>query len=465
MSNRILILVFIMLFFIKILAIYFTNFDLFGDEAQYWLWSKDLNFGYFSKPPLLAWFINVHTALFGDLFFSLKIFPSIVYFLIGISIYSLCKKIELNSYDSVYCSLLFLIIPAVSFSSYIVSTDLLLLLFWTISLNILFQIKKRPSLISFLILGIMIGLAFLSKYAAVYFLICFFIYLLLDKGIRKIVIKNYFGTTLCLLSILIVVLPNILWNINNDWITFNHTTDNANWKNIDISILRGLLFLLIQVFMIGPFLVVAAVLNYKYFKINPNNKLLLVFSLPIFLIVFVEAVIVRANANWAAPAMIAFFLFLITNLVKYRNIYLKINFFFNVFFCLIFFLLIGFSYPADIFKRISGINKFANEIHQIGIKSDIKDIVISDRLLFSSFSYELREKKLNFHMPHKPNSKITNHFKITSALKQKMDVNFILLGDLADINYLSKDYFVTKRTITNEGFINREISVYEIIFN
>ena len=28
----------------------YTNFDLFGDEAQYWVWSKDLNLGYYSNP-------------------------------------------------------------------------------------------------------------------------------------------------------------------------------------------------------------------------------------------------------------------------------------------------------------------------------------------------------------------------------------------------------------------------------
>src|ERR1700680_4162877 len=31
--------------------------DLFPDEAQYWAWSRDLAWGYFSKQPLLAWTI------------------------------------------------------------------------------------------------------------------------------------------------------------------------------------------------------------------------------------------------------------------------------------------------------------------------------------------------------------------------------------------------------------------------
>ena len=36
------------------------------DEAQYWRWSEKLDFGYYSKPPLVAWVIAASTALFGD---------------------------------------------------------------------------------------------------------------------------------------------------------------------------------------------------------------------------------------------------------------------------------------------------------------------------------------------------------------------------------------------------------------
>ena len=36
------------------------------DEAQYWIWSRDLALGYFSKPPLLAWLIAATTAVCGD---------------------------------------------------------------------------------------------------------------------------------------------------------------------------------------------------------------------------------------------------------------------------------------------------------------------------------------------------------------------------------------------------------------
>ena len=46
---------------VKLVAVYYTKFNLFGDEAQYWIWSQSLDVGYYSKPPFLAWVIKLFT--------------------------------------------------------------------------------------------------------------------------------------------------------------------------------------------------------------------------------------------------------------------------------------------------------------------------------------------------------------------------------------------------------------------
>ena len=440
MSNKALSFLVCLLILIKILSIYFTNFNLFGDEAQYWLWSKELDFGYFSKPPFLSWFIAAYTNVIGDSFFSLKILPTLIYFSISLALYSLCRNIGLEKTSSTSCVLIFLFIPAVSFSSFIISTDLFLLFFWTLSLNMVIKIKKTPNTKNFVLLGIFLGLALLSKYAAIYFILCFFIYVLLDKEFRNLLLFNYLKFILCIFCIIFVIMPNIVWNINNSWVTFQHTSDNANFGNIKINFLRGFEFLVIQILMLGPILFIANVVNYKKINIKPNTKFLLIFSLPIFLIVFVEAVIVRANANWAAPALISFFLFLYINIIGMKSLYFRLNIFFNFLFCVIFFILVGLSYPSKMFDRISGLNVYANEILNEGQKNGVRDYVISDRLLFASVSYELRNYDLNFFMPHKLGEKTTNHFKITSPLKEEMNRSFVFIGDINEINYLINDF-------------------------
>ncbi len=449
MSNRTISFLFCILFLIKLLAIYFTNFNLFGDEAQYWLWSKDVDVGYFSKPPFLSWFISVYTYVFGDSFFSLKILPSFIYLLIAVAIYDLSRNVDLDRAAALSCVLIFLFIPAVSFSSFILSTDLFLLFFWTLSLNMLVRIKKSPNKTNFILLGIFIGLAFLSKYAAIYFVLCFLIYALLDKKFQKLLLSNLEGVVLCILCAIIVFSPNIIWNLKNGWVTLQHTSDNANFNNIKINPLRGFEFLFFQILMVGPILFLTNILNYNNIKINPNTKLLLIFSLPIFLIVFIEAIVVRANANWAAPALISFFLFLYLNVHKLKSFFFKLNVFFNFIFCVIFFVLIGVSYPSPVFDRINGLNYYANELLKVGKSNKINDYVISDRLLFASLSYELRNHNLNFYMPHKEGDKITNHFKITSPLRKEMNRNFVLVGEKNDIYYLDSDFECAQKYINN----------------
>ncbi|MCH1426591.1 MAG: hypothetical protein L7W42_05470, partial [Alphaproteobacteria bacterium] len=42
---------------LRSVALFVTPLDLGVDEAQYWLWSQTPDFGYFTKPPLIAWII------------------------------------------------------------------------------------------------------------------------------------------------------------------------------------------------------------------------------------------------------------------------------------------------------------------------------------------------------------------------------------------------------------------------
>ncbi len=460
MLNKILLPSFVVLLLLKIGALNFTTFNLFGDEAQYWLWSKDIEFGYFSKPPFLSWIIRVYTEILGSSFVSLKLLPSFVYLLVAWSIYNLLFNSGLNKKDSFAGCLIFLFIPGVSFSSFIISTDLFLLLFWTLSLNELIKINSEQGLKNFILLGIFLGLGFLSKYAVVYFVICLFVLILFDKRFRKIFLNNILGFGLTFLCMFVIIVPNIIWNFNNDWITLQHTSDNANFANIKIDFIRGLEFLLIQVLMLGPFIVLGGL--FGFYKWSYIQKIYLIFSIPIILIVLVEAIIVRANANWAAPALISLFVFLY---IRTNISFFKItNFIFNFTVCFVLFVMIGTNYPSKIFDRISGINDYALKIYSNSSNGVVKNIVVSDRLLFSSLNFELRDKNINFYMPYKEGDEITNHFKIVSPLNKNINENFTLIGSPSDINYLENEYKMLKINSPNQKFTKRKLDVYEVVF-
>ena len=51
---------------VRIVGLKFSAVEFFFDESQYWVWSKTPAFGYFSKPPLLAWIIHEADRICGD---------------------------------------------------------------------------------------------------------------------------------------------------------------------------------------------------------------------------------------------------------------------------------------------------------------------------------------------------------------------------------------------------------------
>ena len=459
MTNKILSLAVFLLIVFKIVAIYFTEFSLYGDEAQYWLWSQTLDLGYYSKPPLLAWFLGGYSILFGDSFVSLKIFPIVIYFFISYAIYKLCLNLSFDKKKAKLCALSFLIIPAASLSSFLISTDLLLLLFWGISMVLLLKVVKTNLTINFFLLGLFLGLGFLAKYAAIYFLLSLLLLLFLDKTSFKSYRNNPLGVLVFLLSFIIVLLPNIFWNFNNGWITFSHTSDNANLQNLNLNFYEPIKFLGSQILMVGPLLFIFVIFFLKNFRLDYENKFLLIFSLPIIFIVLVESFLVRSNANWAAPALISIFVFLF-RLVNKSSI-LKINFIFNYLIASLLFFFILNSSDNKVFDRITGVGEFSNNLSDI-IKG--KDIVVSDRIIFSNIAYELRNKENLILMPHKKDTSITNHFQMTSALNINRKNDFFLLGDLSNISYLSNK---KKSKLIKEfdvPFSSEPLKLYEINF-
>ena len=154
---------FLPIILIKLVSIYYTSFDLFGDEAQYWVWSKNLAFGYYSKPPFLAWIINFFTTIFGSSFVSLKIIPFVFYFLTSYVIYLISLELYKNQRLAILASVSFYLLPSVTVSSFILSTDVILIFFWSLCLLMILKIRNQASLKNFFFLGLFLGLAFLTK--------------------------------------------------------------------------------------------------------------------------------------------------------------------------------------------------------------------------------------------------------------------------------------------------------------
>ena len=109
--------------------------DLFFDEAQYWAWSLEPAFGYYSKPPLIAWMIALSTSVCGDERSSASACPRRsctrrrrrVVFLLGRRLYDARDRASGRRSPSRRC-------PASRCRPGIISTDVPLLLCWAVAL-------------------------------------------------------------------------------------------------------------------------------------------------------------------------------------------------------------------------------------------------------------------------------------------------------------------------------------------
>ena len=78
------------------------------------------------------------------------------------------------------------------------------------------------------------------------------IFLLFEKTMRNIFFKNKLFSLCFILTFIVIIAPNIIWNINNNWVTFEHTADNAALDRSGLHFFESLKFVGSQIIMVGP---------------------------------------------------------------------------------------------------------------------------------------------------------------------------------------------------------------------
>lgn len=288
--------------------------ELYADEAQYWRWSNTLAFGYYSKPPMIAWAIAASTALFGDAAWAIRLWAPILHAVTALLLWAL-TRIMFDDRAALFTVLIYVLMPGVVLSSSVISTDGVLFPFWALALYLLWRLRQeRLSWAGAACLGAAIGLGFLSKYAMLYFVLGIGLTLLWDAPSRRM-LRN----PRCIAALLVLgalVLPHIIWNAQNGFETVSHTVDNANLGGplFNLEHLPG--FIGDQLGVFGP--VTFILLCVALFRWRPSCELadlgdaentvyakqqwLACFILPVLVIIAVQAVVSRAHANWAATA-------------------------------------------------------------------------------------------------------------------------------------------------------------------
>lgn len=290
----------------RIGALFYNPLGLYFDEAQYWSWSRTFDWGYFTKPPLIAWVIGTTTALSGtDAEWAIRLGAPLAHFVAASALFVLTRAMY-SAWAGFWAGLGYLMLPGVFFSSNLISTDALLLPLWSLALLAMWRLMQTRALNWAIALGVFIGIGVLAKYAMLYFFLCTAFAAWLAPPVREALAKG--RGVIATLTALIIVAPNIIWNINHGFATARHTADNARLDAADLFNLDELFeFITGQAGVLGPLVFVALLwLGWRAIRradgLSTEERFLIAYILPPFVFVSIIAFISRANANWAAVA-------------------------------------------------------------------------------------------------------------------------------------------------------------------
>lgn len=391
-------------------VIYFAKTDLFFDEAQYWAWSQSMDFGYFSKPPVLAWSIRGMTEVCGNSEFCIRAASPVFHTITGFILFFAGRALY-NTKVGLWSALTYVTIPGVSFSAGLISTDVPLLAFWSLALWAFIEFQKSKDWKWAILMGVAIGFGLMSKYAMIYFFLCMAFYLIATPDARWIIKNKKFWLAVAIAAA--ILSPNIIWNLQNELVTFSHTADNANWKKGSmVHPDRALGFFGAQLGVFGPVLFVVFMMiiwwSYRY-KDDPTStkaliaedKMLMAFSIPIILIITVQAFLSRAHANWAATAYPAATLLVVAFMLR-REAWLTIKTSFIIHLITIVFLALGvvtagrYALPGgnEPYARVLGWKELAETTRNKLKEHKYAAILTRSRLITAELVYYMRNDQI-----------------------------------------------------------------------
>jgi hypothetical protein len=290
---------------VRVIGLHMSVVDLFFDEAQYWAWSRDLAFGYFSKPPLLAWIIAASEPLCGSGEACVRIASPLFYLGTSLVVYAIADELY-GKQAAFWSALTFALLTGVSFSARIISTDVPLLFFWSVALLAYLKLLARPDWRWTLVLGVALGLGLLAKYAMAYFALGGAAAALWDREARDVLKRPQTWAAFALA--LLILSPNIAWNVANQFATLKHTGENITGTGLRLRPLEALAFLGSQFGVVGPLIFAAflvILMQTMRGKVSRQDRLMLAFAIPPLALVALLSVFRGANANWAAPAAVS----------------------------------------------------------------------------------------------------------------------------------------------------------------
>ena len=349
---RIFLLLLGIIFVLNLLQSYFT--PLIFDEAYYWHYAKNLTWGYFDHPPLVALLVRLSSFFFdGELgvrFMSCILSTGTIFIL-----WSMIDSSKKKQYVTHFFVLVFSM-TLLNAYGFFTLPDTPLLFFTALFLYAYKQFLDKPSWLWGVLLGITMAGLMYSKYHAA-LVILFVLLSNLKLAINKYAWLSVFVALLC-------YIPHFLWLYQNDFVTINyHLFDRPNDPYDFNKYTLGYILNLVAIFgLTFPWI------YWSLFKTRASDKFsraLLFLTYGIIIFFFLSSFNRRIQAQWAIviciPLVIIVYRYMLQNDTVKKWIY--ITGIANI--IIILYLRVGLIYEplSPIFYETHGNKEWVEQIH------------------------------------------------------------------------------------------------------
>lgn len=209
------------------------DWDLCADEAEYWAWSRRLDWCYLAKGPLIAVVIRAGTALFGDLSVSLTgtLMPAvrlpavILGALTAWGVFRLAERASGTARAGLYAVLLMLAVPLFRVGGLLMTIDTPLLCCWTWATLWAYRAIADGRRLGWLFAGALAGIGVLAKYTMLAFPASVGFYLLVSPAHRRQLVRPGYWIMggLCGLG----MVPIVAWNAAHSGVASHQMADRV----------------------------------------------------------------------------------------------------------------------------------------------------------------------------------------------------------------------------------------------
>lgn len=274
-----------------------------ADEAHYALYGYFADISYFDHPPMVGW-LQAMALLVSEDEWALRVFPIAIHAAASVVLLTLSNRWFAKS--GKHIGLLAVCLYYTTIIGQLMGMGLVpdgpLILFALLIADVVDRLLEDDSIRNWLLLGLLLGLAGLSKYTAVTLafsvILCFVI---LDDW------KRLFSTKAIAMGALAlgIVSPVLIWNYQHDWLSFayqiDHGTGDGAWR-LD----KALKMQAAQFGSYGPFIYLlgAAAMIWSVRQNHTRSKLLLIFALPILALFAYAAGKGRSLPHWTVVGVV-----------------------------------------------------------------------------------------------------------------------------------------------------------------